>query len=230
MTFICNICHAVYRADDRKQYMPHQDELLRQVLVDRQLRPNKITCPRVLKAFITVSRQSLCRHHTISTSIYRDSCIPLKPGRILLSPLLMAQILQWANIQPHETVCVLASSLGYMGALIRTYNQHVSVQDLPEHLYNNNDQETRFFSGIKLQAHSIHKGPIEPVDVVIIDGGEVEQWPEEPWQTKRTIALYNKRIVCRETAEKAPLDIWLNPDFETRLPEFRATHKKNWLA
>lgn len=208
--------------------MAHQDELLRRAMVDGQLRPNRITCPRVLKAFATVSRQPFCVDKNISTSIYRDSCIPLKPGRVLLSPLLMARMLQWADIQPHETVCVLASSLGYMGALIRTYNQQVCVQDLPEHTYDN--RETNPFPGINIHAQGIQEGPVTPADVVIVDGGEVEQWPQAPWLAKRTIALYHNRIVCRETGEKAPWDVWLDPTIETHLPEFRAHSKKDWLS
>lgn len=208
--------------------MPHQDDILLRSVVDGQLRPNKITCPRVLKAFETVSRQPFCRNTRISTSVYRDTCIAMLPGRTWLPPLLMAHMLQWADVKTHESVCVLASGLGYMGALLQTYVKNVHVQDNPHHLYN--EQGESVLRGITLHTASPASGPAQAVDVVIVDGGEIEAWPDTPWQTTRTIGLHRNRIVCRETGATAPWDVWLTPTMDTLLPEFRAQKTKDWLA
>lgn len=207
--------------------MPQQDDILRHAMVEGQLRPNRITCPRVLKAFESVSRQPFCRDPRISTSVYRDASIPLMLGRTWLPPLIMAHMLQWADVKANESVCVMASSLGYMGALLHTYIPYVHVQDDPCHLHNNKGET--MLRGIKMHAASPSLGLTEEVDVVIIDGGVVEAWPEAEWPCKRTIGLYRNRIACRETGATAPLDVWLSPTMDTFLPEFRAKLVKDWL-
>lgn len=209
--------------------MPHQDDLLRQALVDGQLKPSKITCPKVLKAFTAVSRLPFGRDPHITTSVYRDTVIPLLPGRTWLPPLVMAHMLQLADIKSHESVCVLASSLGYMGGLVHTYVRNVHVQDLPEHLYDDKGETPLEHQHITMHAVSPQEGPAVSVDVVLVDGGEVEAWPDTPWPTKRTIGVYRNRIVCRETGETAPLDVWL-VSLDARLPEFRTHVEKDWLA
>lgn len=209
--------------------VPHQDDLLRQAMVEGQLKPNKIVCPRVIKAFMSVSRLPFCRDERITTSVYRDAAIFLRFGRVWLPPLVMAHMMQWADIKHHESVCVLGSSMGYMGALLHTYVKNVHVQDKPEHLF-----DERGLTPLENQHITIHQaspavGPVAPADVVFVDGGEVESWPEDGWATRRTIAIHKNRIVCRETGSSLPFDVWLTA-MDARLPEFRSQTQKDWLA
>jgi protein-L-isoaspartate(D-aspartate) O-methyltransferase len=95
---------------------------VRRTMVDRQLRPFDVTDVPVLERFLEAPREAFLPSDLASLA-YSDLAISLKDSagrksRVLQPPLVLARLLQAAEIRPESKVLDVAGGAGYSAALI----------------------------------------------------------------------------------------------------------------
>jgi protein-L-isoaspartate(D-aspartate) O-methyltransferase len=86
-------------------------------MVDSQVRPNRVSDPRILDAMRTLPRERFLPD-AVRSLAYADQNVPLGGGRVLLQPMVLARMLQAAMPLPEEKVLVVAAGTGYSAALL----------------------------------------------------------------------------------------------------------------
>lgn len=100
-------------------------------MVESQLRTNKVTSEAVLEAFLAVPRERFVPA-PLSAAAYIDDDVPLGRGRYLIKPMVMARLIELANIQARDAVLVIGAGSGYGAAVLaRLARQVVAVESDP---------------------------------------------------------------------------------------------------
>jgi protein-L-isoaspartate(D-aspartate) O-methyltransferase len=89
----------------------------RRRMVENQLKPNRITDPRLLAAMGAVPRERFVPP-TLRNVAYVDEDLPLGDGRFLIEPLALAKLIQAARIGPEEVALVIGDATGYAAAVV----------------------------------------------------------------------------------------------------------------
>lgn len=85
-------------------------------MVENQLRPNRITDARVLKAMASIPRENFVPP-LLREVAYVDEDLPLGEDRFLMEPLALARLLQAAEIRPEDVILDIGSGSGYTAAV-----------------------------------------------------------------------------------------------------------------
>ncbi len=147
--------------------------LARKNMIKSQLRTNHITDEAVIAAFEKIAREDFMPG-AYRDCAYLDEDIPLKDGRVMLEPLLVAHILQSAQIKASDQVLVLGAGAGYEIALIAEFTQSIiavesdlSLRKTMEQTLADHDKEyVAVIDGDYTQGY----GDEAPFDVIIILG------------------------------------------------------------
>jgi protein-L-isoaspartate(D-aspartate) O-methyltransferase len=86
-------------------------------MVESQLRTNKVTDEAVLAAFLAVPRERFVPA-ALSGIAYVDEDIPLGGGRFVLEPMVLARLLQLAEIGPEDKVLEIGAGTGCATAVL----------------------------------------------------------------------------------------------------------------
>ena len=89
----------------------------RQLMVDGQLRPSKVTDPRILEAMRRLPRERFLPP-SVAALAYIDEDVPLPGGRVLMEPLVLARLIQLAAPRAGERVLVIGAGTGYGAAVL----------------------------------------------------------------------------------------------------------------
>jgi protein-L-isoaspartate(D-aspartate) O-methyltransferase len=89
----------------------------RMLMVDGQVRPNKVTDPRVLAAMRELPRERFVPPDRAALA-YSDEDVPLGGGRYLVEPMVIARLVQIAAVRDGERVLVVGAGSGYGAALM----------------------------------------------------------------------------------------------------------------
>ncbi|TPG61008.1 protein-L-isoaspartate O-methyltransferase [Roseomonas nepalensis] len=89
----------------------------RRRMVDGQVKPNRVTDPRILLAMQEVPRE-LFVPPALRTRALADEDLALGRGRVLLQPMTIARMIQIATPRPGERVLVVSAGTGYGAALL----------------------------------------------------------------------------------------------------------------
>ena len=100
----------------------------REVMIENQLRPNKITNSDVLQAFMNTSKEQFISEDKINIC-YSDQDIFIKDRRGYLKNLHLAQILNFADIKNDEKVLHIGGLTGYLSVLIAKLCNKIYVTD-----------------------------------------------------------------------------------------------------
>ena len=100
----------------------------REVMIENQLRPNKITNSNVLQAFMNTSKEQFISDDKINIC-YSDQDISIKDRRGYLKNLHLAQILHFADIKNNEKVLHIGGLTGYLSVLISKLCNKIYVTD-----------------------------------------------------------------------------------------------------
>ena len=100
----------------------------REVMIENQLRPNKITNSDVLQAFMNTSKEQFISEDKINIC-YSDQDIFIKDRRGYLKNLHLAQILHFADIKNNEKVLHIGVLTGYLSVLISKLCNKIYVTD-----------------------------------------------------------------------------------------------------
>ncbi|PWR23341.1 protein-L-isoaspartate(D-aspartate) O-methyltransferase [Zavarzinia compransoris] len=106
---------------------------LRRLMLDSQIKPNKVTDVRVHDALLAVPREDFVPE-ALRPVAYVDEDLNLGAGRYLVEPRVFARMLQEAAITAADTVLDIAAGTGYTAAVLGHLAKHVtaleSVADL----------------------------------------------------------------------------------------------------
>ena len=89
----------------------------RKCMVDSQIRPNRVTDPRLLSALRRLPRERFLPQNVWSLA-YTDEDVPLGNGRFLMEPMVFAKLLQAAEFRENERVLVIGAGTGYGAAVL----------------------------------------------------------------------------------------------------------------
>ncbi len=92
-------------------------ETARRNMVDCQLRPNKVVNAAILEAMETAPRE-LFLSKELRGIAYADDDIGIGDGRYLMEPLVLARLLQSAEIKPGDVVLNIGAGPGYDAAVL----------------------------------------------------------------------------------------------------------------
>lgn len=95
-------------------------------MVDSQIRPNKVTDPRIVAAMRRLPRERFVPPDVASLA-YADEDVPLGEGRVLMEPAVIARLVQLTAIAVGERVLVIAAGTGYGAALLAACGARVTA-------------------------------------------------------------------------------------------------------
>lgn len=90
---------------------------VRMNMVESQLRTNKVTDQRVLEGFETVARERFVPEHLKSLA-YIDEDLRIKDDRYMMEPMVLARLMNAAEIEPSDVVLVVGAGTGYALAIL----------------------------------------------------------------------------------------------------------------
>lgn len=106
----------------------------RRFMVDCQLRPNKVTDPRLLAAMGDLPRERFLPPN-LSARAYADEDVRLPGGRALIEPMVIARLLQLLRIRDDSRVLVLGAGTGYAAAVAARCGARVVAVEPDEALF-----------------------------------------------------------------------------------------------
>ncbi|SDB70551.1 protein-L-isoaspartate O-methyltransferase family protein [Belnapia rosea] len=89
----------------------------RKRMVDGQLRPNKVTDPRLLDAMRELPRERFLPRAVMARA-YTDEDVPLPGGRAMIEPMVLARLVQLAAVRPGDRALVVGAGTGYGAAVL----------------------------------------------------------------------------------------------------------------
>ncbi len=156
----------------------------RRRMIDGQLRPNRVTDPRVLEAMRSLPRELFLPPGALRGRAYADEDVPLPGvgGRALMEPMVAARLIQLAAPRPGDRALVVCAGTGYAAAVLAHAGARVTaVEEDPSLLAI--AREALAASGlpagaVRLEAGDPRQGfaAAAPFDVVLIEG-EVPEVP-----------------------------------------------------
>ncbi len=144
----------------------------RERMVDSQVRPNKVTDPRIIAAMRWLPRERFLPP-SLASLAYADEDVPLGRGRVLLEPMVIARLLQLIAIAEGERVLVVAAGPGYGAALLASCGARVTaLEDDTSLLALASSALAEFAPGVSLVSGPLAAGwpPGAPYDVILIEG------------------------------------------------------------
>lgn len=98
----------------------------REIMVDSQLKPVGVTNAAVLAAMGTVARERFVPNAAKGVA-YADTAVEVAPGRYLLPPATLGQLLDRAELRAGDRVLVVGGATGYSAAICRHAGAEVTM-------------------------------------------------------------------------------------------------------
>lgn len=141
-------------------------------MVDSQVRPNRVSDPRILDAMRELPRERFLPPH-LAALAYVDDDVALGGGRVLIEPMIIARLLQLAAVVPGERALVVAAGTGYGAALLSACGARVTaVEEDPALLSLARPALTALAPDVSLVSGPLSAGwpSGAPYDVILIEG------------------------------------------------------------
>lgn len=141
-------------------------------MVDSQIRPSKVTDPRIIAAMRHLPRERFVPL-PLASRAYADEDVPLAEGRVLVEPIVIARLVQLTSVIAGERALVVAAGSGYGSALLAACGARVTALEESASL------QTYARSLLAELAPSVRlvSGPLSagwpsgaPYDVILIEG------------------------------------------------------------
>jgi protein-L-isoaspartate(D-aspartate) O-methyltransferase len=101
-----------------RQEIPVMDfETARKNMIENQIRPNRVTEPRLLDAFERTPRERFVPE-TFKSLAYVDEDIPLGRGRYLMEPMVLARLIAALRPEPDDAALLIGVGTGYAAAIL----------------------------------------------------------------------------------------------------------------
>ena len=195
-------------------------------MVDSQVRPNKVTDPRILHAMRTLPRERFLPP-ALAPLAYSDDDVPLGGGRVMLAPMVIARLVQLLGLQPGERALVVAAGPGYGAALLAACGARVTaLEDTPDLYALASRALAETAPGVELVAGPLAAGwPAgAPYDVILIEGAVREIPPAYATQLRagggRLAAVRQAAGAMGQAvlAEPTPFGLRSRPMFDCAAP------------
>ncbi len=148
----------------------------RKNMVDSQIRPNRVTDPRILSAMRRLPRERFLPA-SVAALAYADEDVPLGRGRYLMEPMVLARLLQAALPRENERVLVVGAGTGYGAAVLAACGCRVTaLEDDRDLLRIANAILPEVAPSVTLVAGPLAAGwpPTAPYDLILIEGAVSE--------------------------------------------------------
>jgi protein-L-isoaspartate(D-aspartate) O-methyltransferase len=145
----------------------------RKHMVDSQIRPNKVTDPRILAAMRRLPRERFLPT-ALASRAYADEDVPLGNGRVLMEPMLIARLLQTAMPLEGERVLVVGAGTGYSSAVLTACGCRVTaLEDDASLMALARTALIEFAPSVMLVTGPLASGwaATGPYDVIVLEGG-----------------------------------------------------------
>jgi protein-L-isoaspartate(D-aspartate) O-methyltransferase len=142
-------------------------------MVDSQIRPNKVTDPRIIAAMRRIPRERFLPPG-LAAMAYVDEDVPLSGGRYLIEPMVVARLVQLTAISAGERALVVGAGTGYGAALLAACGARVTALEEDTSLHAvARDVLAELAPSISLVSGSLAAGwpSAAPYDVILIEGG-----------------------------------------------------------
>lgn len=159
---------------------------LRRGMVDGQVRTNDVTDLRIVEAMMEIPRERFVPEALRSLAYIDDDLLVRQPSatgpaRYILEPMVLAKLLQLADVQPTDLVLTIGAATGYSAALLaRLSGQVVSVEDDAELIAAANAA----LADVGAANVATFQGPLTagwageaPYDIIFLNGS-IEEVPE----------------------------------------------------
>ena len=145
----------------------------RQHMVESQIRPNRVTDPRIISAMAEIPRETFVPKSLLGVA-YVDEVLALGNQRHLLSPMVVARLLQAAEVEAEDVVLDIACGPGYSAALLsRMATAVVALESDPDLAA----AAARNIAELEIDNVAVVEGPLAegwskqgPYDVIVFDG------------------------------------------------------------
>lgn len=152
----------------------------RHYMVEGQIRTNRVTNNLLVDAMDSIAREEFLPE-ALKARAYIDEDINVAPGRILMEPMVLARMLQTAEIKETDLCMVAASATGYEAACMATMASAIVAIESNVDLAASSEEVLK---NIGADTVSVLKGDITkghpaqaPFDVILINGA-VSEAPE----------------------------------------------------
>lgn len=152
----------------------------RTMMVDTQIRPSDVTKFPIIKAMLSVPRETFVPADKQEAAYLGDN-IDLGQGRVVLDPRTFAKMLDVVDIQPDELVLDLGAGTGYSSAVLAQLAEAVIALEEDEALVADIQSA---LSDVGADNVVVQEGPLAegagefgPFDAILVEGA-VEQMPE----------------------------------------------------
>lgn len=142
-------------------------------MVLSQLEPNQVTDPSVTEAMASVPREAFVPSHLAGVA-YVDEDLEIAPGRYVIEPVVLARMLQAADIKPGDLVLDIGCGTGYSTAVLARLAATVVA------LENESDlaaRATETLARLAVDNAAVVTGPLAlgmaaqgPYDVIVLQG------------------------------------------------------------
>lgn len=206
----------------------------REIMVDSQIRPNDVTEPGIVSAFLRTPRELFTPADKQGIA-YSEHEITTSPGRALWTPRDTAKLIKLADIKASDTALVAGAGAGYEAALISQLAARVVALEETQALA---DAMAQRFDAVGARNAEPLAGPLElgapgaaPFDVIYVAGMlEVlpDAWTDQLRDGGRLVAvIIDEGGVGRGTVvHKSGTALSARAGFDASPPRFSAFDRK----
>jgi protein-L-isoaspartate(D-aspartate) O-methyltransferase len=148
-------------------------------MIESQIRPNKVRDRRILDAMGAIPREMFVPPQ-LSGIAYIDQSLEVMPGRYLMEPMVLARLLEEADIDANDRVLDIAPATGYSTAVLAALAKEVvAVESDPACV----QLSVKNLGNLQIKNAEMQLGPLAegwapkgPYNVILVNGG-VESFP-----------------------------------------------------
>jgi protein-L-isoaspartate(D-aspartate) O-methyltransferase len=199
----------------------------RNMMVDGQVRPNRVYDARILGAMRQLPRERFIPAG-LAARAYADEEVPLPDGRALLEPMVIARLVQLLAIRDGERVLVVGCGPGYGAALLAACGARVTALEEDRALVSlARAVMPEFAPSVDVVAGKLTEGwsAAAPYDAILIEGAvahvptAIAQQLAQPGGRLVTVIVSNGRVGCAVLAEPSgaageSVQLSLQPSFD----------------
>lgn len=153
-------------------------KLARKNMVLNQLKAHNLTHPALVNAFLSIARERFVPPAFYNLCYYDDE-IKLSSGRVLLSPVTLARLLQEANPIPGQKALIVGGGTGYSAAVLSLCGVDCYMVESESLLFEQAAHLLASFENVHCLSDDLINGWAEyaPYDIILMDGGAVSSVP-----------------------------------------------------
>lgn len=142
-------------------------------MIAGQIRPNRVTDPRIIAAFGAVPREPFVPE-AYRGAAYLDEDIEVKPGRYVMEPMVLARLIGLARLKESDAVLDVGCATGYSTALLSKLASFVVGLEEDAELAN---KATRNLQELSIDNATVVSAPLSeglpkqgPYQVIMLEG------------------------------------------------------------